>query len=712
MTAGLQTTRKGTWARAAVVRCAATAALVCALGCAEKESVDEVPQYRGKPYKGTLARIREEGTLRVITPDKEFAALPREGNVLTFEVDMAKRLARRLGVELSLVFVPSYDSIIPWLAAGRGDVAMASLTITEPRRELVDFSSPLGYVRELLVGPSADTASVLETQDLSGRAIVVRQSSSYYQTLVSLKDSVDSLTIVAAPEVMHTHEIVHKVAQGDYPLTVCDSDIADAVTEYEDAVRVLLPLTEPRPRGWAVAKGCDSLLAQLDAFILLESLAGHRRERHRDDFDGIRKRRTLRVATRNNAATYWIYRGKEVGFEYELCRELADKYGLRLEMLIAPDRDALLDWVDSGKADIAAATLTATEKRKQRVAFCAPYLFPVEVVVCGRDQEGNPLVGDTADLANVPIHVRRSSSYYGTLTALAASRGDSFDIRIVPEDVETEEILRRVAEGEYVATVCDDYLARMEERYTDAIAVGPPLTEPRDVGWAVRSDAPGLKSAIDSFFTEGSYKPRSLKYNILYRRYFKSKRRMAMARSEQRSDVHGKLSAYDGLMKTYAKKRGFDWRMIAAQTYQESKFNPKARSWVGAQGLMQLMPATARELGVVDALDPSQNVRGGTTYMARMIDRFDPSIAYRERYHLALASYNAGYGHVEDARRLAEQMGWDPNVWFDNVEKAMLLLSKREYARKARYGYVRGSEPVTYVGNIQRLYNHYSQIGD
>ncbi len=711
MVAGQNTIRRTPAVTRALCHLAVVAVAVSTLHCADEQR-DDVPEYTGKPYHGTLARIREEGILRVITPDKEFAALPRRGQVLTFETDMAQRLARRLGVDLSLVVVPSYDSIIPWLAAGQGDVAMASLTITESRRERVDFSSPLGHVRELLVGPSADTAAVHDVQDLSGRAVVVRRSSSYHQTLSSLKDSVENLTIVAAPEEMHTHEIVHKVAHGDYPLTVCDSDIADAVMEYEDGVSVLLPLTEHRPRGWAVAKGCDTLRAQLDAFILEESLAGHRRERHRDDFDGIRERRALRVATRNNAATYWIYRGKEVGFEYELCRAFADKYDLRLEMLIAPDRGSLLDWVDSGKADIAAATLTATEKRKQRVAFCAPYLFPVEVVVSGRDEEGDPLVDDTAELATVPMYVRKSSSYYGTLTALAAARGDSFDIRMVPEDVETEEILRRVADGEYAATVCDDYLAHMEERYTDAIAIGPPLTEPREVGWVVRSDAVKLKSAIDSFFTDGAYKPRSLKYNILYRRYFKSKRRVAMARSDQRSDVHGKLSVYDGLMKTYAKKRGFDWRMIAAQTYQESKFNPKARSWVGAQGLMQLMPATARELGVADAFDPNQNVRGGTRYMARMMERFDPDISYRDRYHLALASYNAGYGHVQDARRLAEQMGWNPNVWFDSVEKAMLLLSKREYARKARYGYVRGSEPVTYVGNIQRLYNHYSQIGD
>ncbi|MBD3242616.1 MAG: transporter substrate-binding domain-containing protein, partial [Chitinivibrionales bacterium] len=241
MQARMGAVRHGRGEMARGCRWAMVLAAVCAVHCSDTQK-DDVPQYRGKPYHGTLARIREEGILRVITPDKEFAALPREGHVLTFEIDMARRLARRLGVELSLVFVPGYDSIIPWLAGGRGDVAMASLTITRSRHEEVDFSTPLGYVREMLIGRSDDTAAVDDVQDLAGRAVVVRRSSSYYQTLSALQDSVGELTIVAAPEDMHTHEIVHRVARGEFPLTVCDSDIADAVTKYEDAVSVLFPL--------------------------------------------------------------------------------------------------------------------------------------------------------------------------------------------------------------------------------------------------------------------------------------------------------------------------------------------------------------------------------------------------------------------------------------------------------------------------------------
>jgi membrane-bound lytic murein transglycosylase F len=703
--------RRQTAAIGLLVGVTALMGLFCADTAREEERAQgEIVTYEGEPYRGTLAAIREKEMLRVLTPEKEWAALPRKGAILAFEVDMARRLASRLGVALAFVYAPRYDSIIPMLAAGRADVAMASLTVTESRKAFVDFSSPLGYVRELLMGSPADTAQIHSVADLGGRTVHVRPSSSYYRTLLGLKDSVSALSIQPAPEDLHTHEIVHKVARGTYPLTACDSDIADAVLEYETNVVALLPLTDYRPRAWAVAKECDSLRAALNAFILEESLTPHRRERYQGDLPEIKKRRTLRVATRNNAATYWIHRGEEVGFEYELCRAFAEEHDLRLEMRVAPDRSVLLDWVINGEADIAAACLTVTERRLERVKFCEPYLFPVEVIVSRLDSAGNPLVADTSALFDVPVYVRRSSSYYGTLRALGRARGDSLDIRLVPEEMETEEILRKVADGEYAATVCDDYLARLEQRYDERLHIGPSLTGKRRIAWAAREDAVELCKAIDEFFTESSYRPRALRYNILYRRYFKRGRYVVAARSEERADLHGRLSPFDPIMRRYATQRGFDWRMIAAQVYQESKFNPRARSWAGARGLMQLMPSTARELGVKELTDPSQNVAGGTLYMKRMLERFDPRIPYQERYHLALASYNAGYGHVADARVLAEELGHNPDIWFGNVEKAMLLLSKREYAKRARHGYVRGSEPVTYVSNIRSLYNHYSEI--
>lgn len=686
-------------------------AVVALSGCGGSEKSDTlVINKDAKPYRGTLKRIKREGVLRVIVPDKEFAGLPREGEVLTFEMDMARELAAGLGVELALVYAHRYDSIIPWLVGGKGDVAMAMLTATEKRKEKVDFSKPLGHVKEMLIGRAGDTAEIDEVSDLENHTVVVRPSSSYYGTLKRLKEEVPGLKIAPAPERLHTHEIIHKVAQGAYPLTLADTDIARAVNGYEERIAVLLPVSGYRPRGWAVAKGCDSLRARLNAFILEQSLGRSRRERFTGDLEGIKERRCLRVATRNNAATYWIHRGKEVGFEYELCRAFARKHDLRLHMVIAPERGDLLKWVKEGRADLAAACITVTDKRKKKVAFGAPYLFPVEVVVCRTDSAGDPEIGSKEDLAGRTVHVRKSSSYYGTLLRLRNDLGVNVAIRAVPEDMETEEVIERVAKGDYDLTVSDDYLARMAQLYCDSIAIGPALTDARTIGWAMRPNATELKAAVDGFFTKGSYKPKGLHYNILYRRYFKSERRVAMARSEQRADLHGQISPYDNLIQRYARTRDFDWRMVAAQAYQESQFDLRAKSWAGAMGLMQIMPLTARELGVSQPFDPGQNVAGGTKYMRQLIERFDEGIPYRERYHLALASYNAGYGHVADARRLAEEMHWDPDVWLGNVEKAMLLLAKPKYARAARYGYVRGSEPVTYVSTIQRLYDHYSQI--
>ncbi len=150
---------------------------------------------------------------------------------------------------------------------------------------------------------------------------------------------------------------------------------------------------------------------------------------------------------------------------------------------------------------------------------------------------------------------------------------------------------------------------------------------------------------------------------------------------------------------------------MTAQMYQESKFNPKAKSHVGAKGLMQLMPRTAKAMGVKNTSDPAHNIKGGIKYMDWLRDRFDSKLPISERLWFTLAAYNAGAGHVHDARRLAKQKGYDPDRWFDHTEEAMLLLAKKEYARKARFGYVNGREPVNYVRDIRQRFEAYVELG-
>ena len=204
---------------------------------------------------------------------------------------------------------------------------------------------------------------------------------------------------------------------------------------------------------------------------------------------------------------------------------------------------------------------------------------------------------------------------------------------------------------------------------------------------------------------------RGLFYNGTYKKYFEDPKRI-QRHVEERADNSSKngLSPYDVLVRKHAEHYGFDWRLIVSQMYQESRFNPKAKSWVGAQGLLQVMPRTAREFGIKNLTDPDSGLRAGVKYLNWLLQRFEPELEIGERTWFALAAYNAGIGHVRDARALARQKGWDGDKWFDNVEKAMLLLAKKEYAKKAKHGYVRGHEPVKYVRQIRDRYQAYVNL--
>jgi len=224
----------------------------------------------------------------------------------------------------------------------------------------------------------------------------------------------------------------------------------------------------------------------------------------------------------------------------------------------------------------------------------------------------------------------------------------------------------------------------------------------------VRKRNPQLKQALDEFIKriyKGEY------YNVTYNKYFKNRRSVQrLARGRVIDALKGQISPYDKLVRKYSSRYGFDWRLITAQMYQESKFNPKAKSPVGARGLMQLMPRTAREMGVKNVSDPAHSIRGGIKYLDWLRDRFPAELPISERIWFTLAAYNAGAGHVNSARRLAGQLGHDPNRWFGHTEEAMLLLSQKEYAEHSRYGYVNGHEPVNYVRDIRQRFEAYVDL--
>ena len=627
--------------------------------------------------------------------------LPRNGDPKIAEEQLAREFAQKLGLEPVIIPVAEQSQLIDELIAGRGDLIASSLAVTVERSARIAFTRPVRFVAQMLVVPVAEKG-LNKPEDLAGKVVTVRPSSSYAATLKALQAKVPTLQVKPAPETVDTFALIQKVARGEERFTVADSDILEAALGFEPGVKGAFKLTEKDPIAWGVRKDSPELKAALDSFLVEHALSSFKDQAYKADLDEIKKRGVLRVLTRNTSTTFFVYKGDQFGFDFELARELAKSLGVRLEISIPPTREALLQYLAEGKGDFVAAGLTITPERQKSFAFSSPYQTVSEVVVVAAKDKAQSL----ADLKGRKITVRKSSSYYESLKALEATQG--FEIDLAAEDIETEELLDQVGEGKLAATVADSNIVEVELTYSDRIRALGPLGDLKSIGWAMRPDQPKLKAATDAFVKK-NYK--GLFYNMTVNKYFKNPKYMKAAAADQRSDKAGAISPYDALIKKYAKQYEFDWRLIAAQMFQESRFDPNAKSWVGAQGLMQVMPQTAKELKFDDVIDPEKGVHAGVKLLARYSAMFsEPDVKEKDRIRFAIASYNCGPGHVIDARRIAIDMKLNPDKWFGNVEKALAQLAKPEVARKARHGFCRCDEPVKYVSEIQTRYDAYSKI--
>jgi membrane-bound lytic murein transglycosylase F len=649
---------------------------------------------------GDLAQIAERGQLRILLPNRtHFSRLPRSGVTLDFERELAESFAGQLGLEPVWVIVDSRNRLIHDLLAGKGDIAAANLTATRERKRMVDFSVPVAVVREQLVVRAGDD-SVVELADLEGRRIAVRRSSSFWVTVNDLRQRFPGIEIEEVEETVDTEEIIHRVAIGEYDLTVADSNLVEACLEYRSDIRPALDLTRDRPISMAVRPGSPELLASLDRFLTEAQLTRRSDSPMLGDLVEIKERRVLRVLTRNSAATYFLWRGELMGFEYDLMKEFARQQRLRLEVIVPPAAEDLLPWLRDGRGDVVAAALTPTEKRMEGgVAFTRPYNYVEQVIVARDDETG---LNELEDLNGRTVWVRPSSSYVATLEYVR-SKGIDVTIAEAPEEMVTEEIIGMVASGDYDLTLADSHIVDIEVNWREDVKAAFPLTNLLPLSWAVRASNPELKEALDDFL-QREY--RGLYFNIIYERYFRDARKIRRHRDE-RADLVGDLSPYDAIVKKYADVYGFDWRLIVSMMYQESQFDPRARSFAGATGLMQVLPRTAGEFGFDDLHDPEEAIHAGIKYLDWVRDRFEPDLSVQDRMWFTLAAYNAGAGHVRDARRLARQQGLNPNVWFGNVERAMLLLSRTQYAQAAQHGYCRCGEPVRYVRDVRSRYTAY-----
>lgn len=411
------------------------------------------------------------------------------------------------------------------------------------------------------------------------------------------------------------------------------------------------------------------------------------------------------MITRNNSSAYFVARGAELGFQYELAKAFADELGVRVEFVVPPTRSALIDTLLTGGGDMIAAGMTITSTRAERVRFTSPVTSAPRVIAT--HPHTIKRLDALDDIAQFEIALSFRSTTFQDARNIETQIGRPLRLHDLSNDIEMEEMMQLIASGTYEATIVDADLVDLAQASGVEVASRLDVSAPRDKAWALRPQSGKLHARADAFIRR--HRKDGL-IRILYSKYFRPESRLARTARETdfRADNHGALSPFDALFQREGKMNAIDWRLLAAVAHTESRFDADAKSRYGAEGLMQLLPRTAKEVGVsTSLLNPKANVEAGARYLRWLTERFEEDLSAEERVRFALAAYNAGLGHVQDARRLAVASGRDPNVWFDEVEQALLLKMNRRWHENTTYGYCRATETVAYVRTVQAQYDLY-----
>jgi membrane-bound lytic murein transglycosylase F len=415
-----------------------------------------------------------------------------------------------------------------------------------------------------------------------------------------------------------------------------------------------------------------------------------------DVLNNILEKNEISIITRNNAHCYYIYRDQKMGFEYDLAKEFADYLGVKLKIIIIEKWEDMIPRLMSGQGQVIAASLTITPKRKKIIMFSKEYMTTQQQIIVNRE---NHTIHKLEDLSGKTIYVRKGTSYEEQLKELQ-KKGMSIKIKAM-DNIPTAELIQKVAKGEIDITIADSNVAMLNRRYFPKAVARGYISNRDHIGWAVSPGAKELLEKINEFFNkiqeDGTF-------NQIYKKYYSDIDLFDYVdlRAYHRR-LHSRLPKYIPLIRAIAEQHGFDWRIIAAQIYQESHFHNWAKSPSGAYGLMQLTSKTAQSYGVEDLYDPKQNISAGVRHLKELYDLFTDAEG-ADRLFIAFGAYNTGQGHIRDAQRLAKKMNLDPNKW-SSLSKTLPLLRKWEYFKDAKYGYCRGTEPVQYVRQIMIYYD-------
>lgn len=402
----------------------------------------------------------------------------------------------------------------------------------------------------------------------------------------------------------------------------------------------------------------------------------------------------LTVLTHMSPTTYYDTPEGPAGFEYDLAKAFADSLGVKLRVVAAERFSDVLPRLLKNEADFAAAGITVTDARAAVARFTPPYQQVRQQVIYRR---GSKRPAAAADLVGREIEIQAGTSYAERLAEL---KGNDPDLKWTEvTDKQTEELLELVWEGLLDITIADSNIVAVNRQYFPELQIAFDLEKPQGLAWAFRRDDD------DSLYQEAvrfieTQRASGALASLLDRYYGPASRSNFINMTIYQLRVRNRLPLYQSLFERAGTEYGIDWRVLAAIGYQESYWDPKAVSPTGVRGLMMLTEDTARHMGVHDRLNPAASIDGGARYIKQMIDRLPESVVGPDRLWLALAAYNIGIAHLEDARVLTQKQGGDPNKWND-VKDRLPLLESAKWAARTRFGLARGRETVVYVDRIR-----------
>lgn len=452
------------------------------------------------------------------------------------------------------------------------------------------------------------------------------------------------------------------------------------------------------------------------AVIALLSLSGCNHKKKEpvviDDFAVIKEKGELTVLTLNTSTSYFIYKEEAMGYDYELAKDFCETHGLKLNVVVAENVNRMIQMLKEGKGDLVAYNLVVQNELKDSLIYCGLEQVTHQVLV-QRANRGDTILDDVPQLIGRKVSVIENTKYHQRLINLNAELGGGIIIEKVEKDtVTTEDLIEMVSLGEIEYTVSDNIMARINRTYYRNIDISMQVSFDQRSSWVVRKDSPFLAKALDDWFIENSGTP---VYKSINKRYFELSKQDFDGEYEIPRDLpKGAVSVYDKFFKQHASRGGYDWHMLAAISYHESRFQNNLTSWAGAAGIMGLMPRTARSLGLSseDRMNPDLSIGAAVELLDRLNAIFKNVKDPDERVKFVLAAYNGGNGHINDAQALARKYGADPYIWEGNVKKYLELKRNPEYYNDpvVKNGYFRGGETIKYVDNVLRTVERFKRV--